>query len=124
MITKIRLLLAVVLVTVAVSQADVLKLKQGRGIQGIRVSANSSELVFMSVDGAQRTYPTTAVSGIDFAPVPPPPPPSPPATVSRGTTIPAGTQITVRTIDAIDGKTANVGARYRASLDDPVALGS
>jgi len=39
-------------------------------------------------------------------------------------TIPAGTQITVRTIDAIDGKTAKGGARYRASIDDPVAVGS
>ena len=39
-------------------------------------------------------------------------------------TIPAGTQVTVRTIDAIDGKTAKAGARYRASLDDPVAVGS
>jgi len=122
--TKINLLLAV-LVTVAVSKADVLKLKQGGGIQGILVSANSSELVFMGVDGAQKTYPTTAVSGIDFAPLPPPPShPRPPAQVPNVVTIPTGTQITVRTIDAIDGKTANAGARYRASLDDPVALGS
>jgi hypothetical protein len=27
-------------------------------------------------------------------------------------------------IDSIDGKTANAGARYRASIDDPVAVGS
>jgi hypothetical protein len=39
-------------------------------------------------------------------------------------TIPAGTQIVVRTIDAIDGKTATSGARYRASLGDPVSIGS
>ncbi len=39
-------------------------------------------------------------------------------------TIPAGTQITVRTIDAVDGKTAVPGARFRASLADPVAIGS
>jgi hypothetical protein len=35
-----------------------------------------------------------------------------------------GTQITVRTIDAIDGKTAIPGARYQASIDDPVGVGS
>jgi hypothetical protein len=39
-------------------------------------------------------------------------------------TIPAGTQITVRTIDPIDGKTAKDGMRYRASIDDPVGVGS
>ncbi len=39
-------------------------------------------------------------------------------------TIPAGTQITVRTIDAINGKTATPGARYQASIDEPVLVGS
>ncbi len=39
-------------------------------------------------------------------------------------TIPTGTQVVVRTVDAIDGKTAKEGARYRATLDDPVAVGS
>jgi hypothetical protein len=39
-------------------------------------------------------------------------------------TIPAGTQISVRMIDSIDGKTASAGGRYRASIDDPVNVGS
>jgi len=119
--TKINLLLAVALTTAFAAKADVLKLKHGGGIQGILVSANSKDLVFMGTDGTQRTYPTTAVSGIDFAPLPPPRHAAPPSDVM---TIPTGTQIAVRTIDAIDGKTASVGARYRASLDDPVAVGS
>ena len=120
--TKINLLLAVMLMTAVVSHADVLKLKQGGAIQGILVSANAREVVFMGVNGAQTSYPVGAVSGIDFAPLPPPPPPPPPA--SGVPIVPAGTQITVRTIDAIDGKTANAGARYRASIDDPVGVGS
>ena len=120
--TKINLLLAVILMTAVVSHADVLKLKQGGGVQGILVSANSQQIVFMGVDGAQKAYPTSAVSGIDFAPLPPPPPP--PTPPSGVVTIPAGTQITVRTIDAIDGKTAKAGARYRASLGDAVTIGS
>jgi hypothetical protein len=122
---KINLLLAVMLMTAVVSHADMLKLKQGGGVQGILVSANAREVVFMGVDGSQKTYPTAAVSGIDFAPLPPPPPPPrPPAPPSNVVTIPAGTQITVRTIDAIDGKTATAGARYKASIDDPVGVGS
>jgi hypothetical protein len=120
--TKINLLLAAVLMTAVASNADILKLKQGGGVQGVLVNANSKDLLFMGVDGVQRTYPVSAVSGIDFAPLPPPPPP--PAPPAGMLTIPTGTQITVRTIDAIDGKTANAGARYRASIDDPVGVGS
>ena len=118
---KINLLLAVMLMTAVVSHADMLKLKQGGGVQGILVSANAQQVVFMGVDGSQKAYPVSMVSGIDFAPLPPPPPPPPPPS---GTVIPTGTQIVVRTIDAIDGKTATAGARYRASLGDPVTIGS
>lgn len=39
-------------------------------------------------------------------------------------TIPAGTDITVRMIDSIDGKTATAGTRYRASIAEPVLVGS
>jgi hypothetical protein len=115
----INLLLGAILVAAGVSQADVLKLKQGGGVQGVLVSANSKEIVFMGINGGQKTYPVSGVAGITFAPLPPPP--APPSGV---VTIPTGTQITVRTVDAIDGKTANAGARYRASIDDPVGIGS
>ena len=122
--TTINLLLGAILVAAGASKADVLKLKQGGGVQGLLVSANSTEIVFMGVDGAQREYPVSAVAGIDFAPLPPPPAPEPPAPPAGVLTIPAGTQITVRMIDAIDGKTAKGGARYRAGIDDPVGVGS
>jgi hypothetical protein len=120
--TTFNLLLGAALIAAGVSKADVLKLKQGVGIQGVLVSANSQEIVFMAGDGVGMTYPVAAVAGIDFAPFAPPPPPSPVA--PSVLTIPAGTQITVRTIDAIDGKTARGGALYRASIDDPVSVGS
>jgi len=121
--TKIRLLLGTMLLAAAFSKADVLKLKQGGGMQGVLVSANSNEIVFMGVNGGEQAYPVAAVAGIDFAPLPPPPAPRlehPTAVL----TIPAGTQITVRMIDAIDGKTAKNGAIYRASIDEPVGIGS
>jgi hypothetical protein len=109
----------------ATMQADVLKVKGGSAVQGTLVSANSREITFMGVDGQVRTYPVSMVSGIDFAPLPPSPPPPAAATAAKAVvTIPAGTQITVRTIDAIDGKTAKAGARYRGSIDDAVGVGS
>ena len=121
--TTTSLLLSAILVAAGVANADVLKLKQGAGIQGVLVTANSQQIVFMGTDGVGKTYPVSAVAGIDFAPLPPPPAPSP-VPAAAALTIPVGTQITVRTIDAIDGKTAKAGARYRASIDDPVGVGS
>src|SRR5271163_5180286 len=119
--TRINLIIGTMLLSAGVSRADVLKLKQGGGIQGLLVTANSDEVVFMGADGGEKSYPLSSVAGIDFAPLPPPPAPRPAPHVL---TIPAGTQITVRTIDAIDGKTAKGGALYRATIDDPVGVGS
>jgi hypothetical protein len=114
------------------SLGDVLKLKSGPAVQGTIVSASASEIVFLGVDGSSKSYPISAVSGIDFAQLPAAAAPAPapasapaPAKASRSVmTIPAGTQVVVRTIDAIEGKTATAGMRYRASLDEPVVVGS
>ena len=110
------------LIAAVILQADVLKIKGQPAIQGTLVKANSQEVIFMGVDGQQTSFPTSAITGLDFAPLPKPPAPRPPAAAVL--TIQAGTQITVRTIDAIEGKTAKSGARYRASIEDPVNVGS
>lgn len=108
--------------------ADTLRLKAGGSIQGILISANSREISFLGPDGAQKTYSIDNVAGIDFTPAaatsisqakPKAAPPAAPVM-----TIPAGTQITIRMIDSISGKTAKPGAVYRASIDEPVAVGS
>lgn len=116
-------------VTLAASlQADVLKLKSGSSVQGTLISANSREITFLSAAGATKTYPVNDVSGIDFAPLPPPPATpaaaAPAPAKAAALTVPAGTQIIVRSIDAIDGNTARAGARYRATIDDAVMVGS
>jgi len=115
--TRINLAIGMVLLA-GLGRADVLKLKQGGGVQGLLISANSSEIVFMSVDSKEKNYPVGMVASIDFAPLPAPKP------TPFAFTIPVGTQITVRMIDAVDGKTAKAGATYRASIDDPVGVGS
>ena len=109
----------------SLSLADVLKLKNGPAVQGTLVRANSRDLDFLGIDGSVKSYSLSSVSGIDFAPLPAAPQAAPArAAAPSVVTIPAGTQITVRTIDAIDGKSAKGGMRYRASIDDPVAVGS
>jgi hypothetical protein len=110
------LLLGAMLLAAGASKADTLKLKDGSKIQGVVVQANSKEVVFMAGDGTEKTYPINTVSGVEYGSGAKPKP--------HVITIPAGTQITARMIDNIDGKTANAGARYRASIDDPVAVGS
>jgi hypothetical protein len=112
----------IVFAVVNLVRADVLKLKQGGGVQGVLVSANSQQVSFMGVDGTEKEYPTSAVRGIEFAPLPPPPAPKPKAAAASAV-IPAGTQISVRMIDSISGKTAAASQRYRASVDDPVVVG-
>jgi hypothetical protein len=117
-------------------------LKQGDVVQGLLVTANSREVIFMFPNGVQQSYPVGMVLGIDFAPLvrptPPPapalPPTPPPTTIPQPplpkpapgavVTIPAGTQVSVRMLDSIDGKTAQPGSRYRATVDDPVSIGS
>jgi hypothetical protein len=122
--TKLASILAPLMVAAGL-HADILKIKGQPAVQGMLVRANSEEVVFMGADGHQRAFPISAISGIDFAPLPPPPAPKPAAPKAAAVmTIPAGTQITVRTIDAIEGKNAKGGARYRASIDDPVMVGS
>ena len=54
----------------------------------------------------------------------PEPAPAPPAErASARVTVPAGTQISVRMIDNIDSAATGSGQIYRASIDDPVAIG-
>ncbi len=124
MIFRAILVFMVVLVLVMGLQADVLKLKSGASVQGTLISANSREIVFLGADGAQKSYSINNVSSLTFAP--PAANASKPAAqpAAAVVTVPTGTQITVRTIDAIEGKTAKAGARYRASVDDPVMIGS
>ena len=52
------------------------------------------------------------------APPTPPPPPPPPQKVS----IPAGTTMAVRLVDAIDSETATQGQTFRATLNAPLAV--
>ena len=86
---RINILFGVFLVTAGSCQADVLKLKQGGGVQGILVSANSQEIVFMSVSGTLSTYPVSVVAGLDFAPLPPPPKPAKTVSTAEPRTAPA-----------------------------------
>src|SRR5262245_29728849 len=50
----------------------------------------------------------------------PPPPPEPVEPPIREVSIPSGTLISIRTIEAVDSKTDRVGQTFRASIDEAV----
>jgi hypothetical protein len=50
------------------------------------------------------------------------PPPPPPAMAMTGVELPAGTNLTIRMIDAVDSEMNRVGQTFRGSLDQPVML--
>ena len=56
------------------------------------------------------------------APAPAPPTPPPPPPPPQKVTIPSGTTLAVRLVDAIDSETATQGQTFRATLNSPLAV--
>src|SRR5579863_3578639 len=65
---------------------------------------------------AQQTPPPAPVA----APAPPPPPPPPPP--PQKVTIPSGTTLPIRLVDAVDSETATQGQVFHATLNAPLAV--
>ncbi len=133
--------------------ADTLTLRDGRTINGTYLGGNSRQVRMEVGDGIQ-TFEIGRISGIQFGSETPVPsaraddPPAPPAdppraqqrergnvfrpdpssettTASRsGMELPAGTVLTVRMIDPVDSEVSRVGETFRASIDEPVVVGS
>ena len=111
-------------------QADVIKLKDGRAIEGIFLGGNSRQIDFLSPGGKTLNFPLTAVGSVTFSALPgvasggaePGAPAAAPA-ARPAVMIAAGTLLRVRTIDNIDVDSSKAGAKYRASLDDPIMVG-
>jgi hypothetical protein len=119
-----------------VAWADTLELKNGSLIKGKFVSGTETEISFQ-VGSTVQTYNVADIVSLKFepegvasAPTPQPQSSLPDAPVAAApvetkpafVTIPAGTRISVRTIDAIDSSTSMVGDRFEASLDGPLSV--
>ena len=107
-----------------------IKLKDGRAIQGIFLGGNSRQIDFLSPGGQTLNFPITSVGSVTFSALPgaagggeaPGAPAAKPA-ARPAVLIAAGTLLRVRTIDNIDVDSSKAGAKYRASLDDPIMVG-
>src|SRR6185503_4001443 len=128
----------------ALGFADTLYLKDGRVVAGTYLGGTARQ-VRMEVGDRVESYDLTDVSRIEFqsaastAPsrrdvqqreVEPPervklmrPDPSArraPAPAEASFTIPAGTVLKIRMIDAVDSEVSQLGQTFQASLDDPI----
>lgn len=114
--------------------ADTLELKNGSLIKGKFLGGTESEISFQ-VGSTVQKYNVADIASLKFdsegaanAPGPQsqsslPDAPAPAAHVETkpaSVTIPAGTRISVRTIDAIDSSDSLAGDRFQASLDEPL----
>ena len=119
------------LVLASPTLADQLILHNGTVIEGTYVGGDARSVRFIGPDGNVQTYSLGDVSGIGFRTPPTTAAPPVPGAGQRqlahpptGVTVPAGTLITVRLIDSIDADLTGVGERFRASIDDPIVVGS
>jgi outer membrane biosynthesis protein TonB len=84
-----------------------------------KVSKDQSDSSSAPVEVAQAApAPEPAPAPAPAAPTPAPPPPPPPQKV----TIPSGTTLAVRLVDAIDSETATQGQTFHATLNSPLAV--
>ena len=125
---------AVCLLTSA-AWADLLELKNGSLINGKFVSGNENEISFQVGSSVQK-YDVTDIASLKFggenqagdaSPHPLTSRPTQAATVAdqqtaTNVTIPAGTRISVRTIDDIDSTKNRPGDRFQASLEEPLVV--
>ncbi len=137
------LILALCLAT-SLAWADSLELKNGSLIKGKFVGGTETQIIFQ-VGSSRQTYNIADVASLKFdsersapatsgttpetitddATLVPRQVPKPAAArpqASGYVTVPAGTRISIRTIDAIDSTQNQVGDRFQASLEEPIVV--
>lgn len=117
------------------ARADSLELKNGSLINGKFMGGSQSSISFQ-VGSSVQNYDVADIRSLRFGPdshgVPPSSPSSQPSAPAMGeeevakaspsVTIPAGTRISIRTIDSIDSTKNHVGYRFGASLEEALTV--
>src|SRR5437899_7499490 len=144
MVTHMRLLsLGLLLLSAFACFADTVTMKDGRVVRGTYLGGSARQ-VRMEVGDQIQSLDVTDIDRIEFGGAPPPPPPPqaesrpvlrrddnvmrpdgapiPAQQMAASADLPAGTNLVVRLIDAVDSETANPGQTFAASLDQPVLV--
>ncbi|HTR25801.1 MAG TPA: hypothetical protein VMI10_17635 [Terriglobales bacterium] len=127
--------LVTVCLLVSMAKADSLEMKNGSLIKGKFISGTESEIRFQVGSSAQ-TYNIADVAWLKFdsetaasdwptrpdSSLPNEPAAAAATKTTAYVTIPAGTHISVRTIDRIDSTKNHAGDRFQASLEEPLMV--
>jgi outer membrane lipoprotein SlyB len=129
-----RCVAAAICLMTSAAWADSLELKNGSLINGEFVGGTETEISFQVASSVQK-YGISDVASIKFSsdvsvndttprPLSPRPvePIRAPDTQSSNVTVPAGTRVSVRTIDSIDSTKNHPGDRFQASLEEPLTV--
>ncbi len=106
--------------------ADILHLRDGRKVEGTFLGGDSRTVRFILQDGQVESFAITDAESIIFGtqagsaassvPTPTPAPADP-------YTVPHGTVLVVRMIDSVDSDVNKPGETFRATLEEPIAVG-
>ncbi|HUZ03450.1 MAG TPA: hypothetical protein VNE16_11770 [Vicinamibacterales bacterium] len=116
--TVIALAMSLCVVSLAaVVSADTLVLRDGRRVEGTVVGLAARTITFRRADGTSQRYRTSEVAALEFA--------SPAQVDRRGPRssrleVPAGTELVVRTTEAIDSRNAPPDRTFRAVVERDV----
>jgi hypothetical protein len=133
--TSIAAVLA--LTAAAPLSADTIRLRSGKSVQGQFLGGDSKSVRVLLDNGQVSEVPLEMAVAVEFSPRKPPPPPPPPAAKPAAATpapapaprerpsvtVPAGTALNVRLVDAIDVDASKAGMTFKAVVDDPVMIG-
>jgi hypothetical protein len=100
----------------------VVTLKDGRQISGL-VESGSTREIRIEVGNYSQGFAIDQIQSIQFDPVGVPVTSGVPQSLApRSFTLPAGTEISIRTATAINSKKADTSTEYQVSMDDPVTV--
>jgi hypothetical protein len=113
--------------------ADRIKLRSGKVVDGMFVGADSKSVRVLLDNGSVTEVKIADVVTVEFAERKPPPPPSkpspvpaaaaPPRAQPKAVTVPAGTVVNVRLTQDIDVDVSQAGQRFKGTVDDPITVG-
>jgi hypothetical protein len=115
--------------------ADVIRLRNGKVIEGMFIGGDSKTVRVLLADGNVSEVPLANAVGLEFSVRKPPPSPPAQGTVAAAAvaapkpasrpavTVPAGTPVNVRLAQDIAVDVSQAGQRFKAVVDDPVMIG-
>ena len=129
---RVTAIAAVLVLAVGVSlDADRIRLRSGKTIDGMFIGGDSKTVRVLLDDGTVSEVKLADTVSVEFSerkpPAPPPPPPAPrptapPPPQQKAVTVPAGTVLNVTLTQEINVDASAAGQRFKGVIDDPVTV--